>query len=64
MVSTIQVKEDVLAKLNAIKREKKLKTYDDAIRYLLKEAKVLERTHFGTLPELESFEREDIDRID
>jgi predicted CopG family antitoxin len=64
MPTTIQVKDDILEMLNRVKKEANVKSYDEAIRYLFKKAKRMERSHFGSLPELESFRREEIDRID
>lgn len=64
MPTTIQVKDDILEMLNRVKKETNVKSYDEAIRYLFKKAKRMERSHFGSLPELESFQREEIDRID
>ncbi|MCJ7445882.1 MAG: hypothetical protein MUO26_15405 [Methanotrichaceae archaeon] len=64
MPTTIQVKDDVLKSLNKQKRELNLKSCDEVIRCLFRKAKRIERSHFGSLPELESFEREEIDRFD
>lgn len=46
-----------------LKKELRAKSYDEVIRYLMKKAKHLEKSHFGTLPKLQSFEREEIDRL-
>jgi predicted CopG family antitoxin len=64
MSTTIQVKDDVQEMLDRVKKEINAKSYDEAIRYLFKKAKRMERSHFGSLPELESFQREEIDRFD
>lgn len=64
MSTTIQVKDDVQEMLDRIKKEINAKSYDEAIRYLFRKAKRMERSHFGSLPELESFQREEIDRFD
>jgi predicted CopG family antitoxin len=64
MSTTIQVKDDVQEMLDRVKKEINAKSYDEAIRYLFRKAKRMERSHFGSLPELESFQREEIDRFD
>ena len=64
MPTTIQVKDDVQEMLDRLKKEINVKSYDEAIRYLFRKAKRMERSHFGSLPELESFQREEIDRFD
>jgi predicted CopG family antitoxin len=62
--TTIQVKEDVLEMLNRLKKDIDAKSYDEAIRYLFKKAKRMDKSHFGSLPKLETFQREEIDRFD
>ena len=64
MTTTIQVKDDVQQMLDRLKKEIDAKSYDEVIRYLLKKAKRMDRSHFGSLPKLESFQREEIDRLD
>ena len=64
MVTTIQVREDLLEKLAELKKEINVKTYEDVIRYLLRKTKVLEKSYFGAYPQLKSFEREKYDRFD
>jgi len=63
MPTTIQVKDDVQQMLDRLKKEINAKSYDEVIRYLLKKAKRMDRSHFGSLPKLESFRREEIDRF-
>ncbi|HWQ20498.1 MAG TPA: hypothetical protein VN455_12015, partial [Methanotrichaceae archaeon] len=63
MPTTIQVKDDVLDMLTRLKGEINAKSYDEVIRYLFVKAKRMETSHFGSLPKLESFEREEIDRL-
>jgi hypothetical protein len=46
-----------------LKGEINAKSYDEVIRYLFVKAKRMETSHFGSLPKLESFEREEIDRL-
>ena len=64
MSTTIQVKDDVQQMLDRLKKEIDAKSYDEVIRYLIKKAKRMDRSHFGSLPKLESFQREEIDRFD
>ncbi|MFZ3149920.1 MAG: antitoxin VapB family protein [Methanothrix sp.] len=64
MSTTIQVKDDVQKMLDRLKTEIDAKSYDEVIRYLFKKAKRMDRSHFGSLPKLESFQREEIDRFD
>jgi len=62
--STIQVHKDVLEQLNALKKERGARSYEEVIRMLLKQAKRVKKSHFGTLPKLGTFKREQIDRFD
>ena len=64
MTTTIQVKDDVQQMLDRLKKEIDAKSYDEVIRYLFKKAKRMDKSHFGSLPKLESFQREEIDRLD
>jgi predicted CopG family antitoxin len=64
MSTTIQVKDDVQQMLDRLKKEIDAKSYDEVIRYLFKKAKRMDKSHFGSLPKLESFGREEIDRFD
>lgn len=61
---TIQVEKDTLEMLNGLKKEIDAKSYDDTIRWLFRKAKRMDKSHFGSLPKLESFQREEIDRFD
>jgi len=63
VTTTIQVKDDVQQMLDRLKKEIDAKSYDEVIRYLFKKAKRMDRSHFGSLPKLESFQREEIDRL-
>jgi len=49
--------------LDRVKREKKAKTYSEAIRLLAKEAMRLETSELGALPKLVSFRRDKHDRL-
>ena len=64
MVATIQVHEDVLKQLNTLKRETGAKSNEEVIKMLIDTIKSLKKSHFGTLPNLKTFEREEIDRFD
>ena len=64
MSTTIQVKDDVQQMLDRLKKEIDAKSYDEVIRYLFKKAKRMDKSHFGSLPKLDSFQREEIDRFD
>ena len=61
MSTTIQVKDDAQEMLDRRKKEIDAKSDDEVIRYLLKKAKRMDRSHFGSLPKLESFRRVEID---
>ncbi len=64
MPATIQIRDDVQQMLDRLKKEIDAKSYDEVIRYLFKKAKRMDRSHFGSLPKLEPFQREEIDRLD
>ncbi|MDI6860086.1 MAG: hypothetical protein QMC85_06300 [Methanocellales archaeon] len=64
MATTIQVRGTTKDVLDAIKNEKKLRSYDEVIQTLIKESKKLRQSDFGSLPKLRSFVREEIDRFD
>jgi predicted CopG family antitoxin len=61
METTIQVHEDVLEQLKTMKRETGAKTNEEVIKMLIKAVKSLKKSHFATLPNLKTFEREEID---
>lgn len=64
MPTTIQVHKDVLKVLETLKKEMNLRSYEEVIRLLLEKEKRIDRSHFGTLPKLKTFKREEIDRLD
>ncbi len=64
MVTTIQVHKDILKVLESLKREMNLRSYEEVIRILLEREKRIDKSHFGTLPKLKTFKREEIDRLD
>lgn len=63
MVTTVQVHEDVLKRLNSLKKETGARSTEEVIKMLLKNTKSLKRSHFGSLPKLKTFKREEIDRL-
>ena len=50
--------------LDRIKREKKAKSYAQAIRMLAREAMRLRSSEAGSLPRLKRFRRDQLDRFD
>lgn len=64
MATTIQVHKDTLKVLDSLKHEMKLHSYEEVILELLKREKRIDQTHFGTLPKLKVFKREELDRLD
>ncbi len=62
--TTIMVKEDVLQALRRLRKELRAESYDEVLRIIIRRFKSLDRSHFGTLPELKPFKREEIDRFD
>jgi predicted CopG family antitoxin len=64
MVTTIQVDEETVNLLKRLKMEGGYKSYNDVILDLAREGKVLRESRFGRYPDLPSFEREEIDRLD
>lgn len=62
--TTIQVSADLLPELEHIKRELGAKSYEAAIRELLREHRRPRESLFGRFPDLPSFKREELDRFD
>ena len=62
--TTIQVKRDLVAQLEALKREHGAASYDEVIRRLIQERRRLPRSYFGSAPKLKPFKRDEIDRFD
>lgn len=59
MVTTIQMHEDIIKELNALKKELNLKSYEEVIRALLRSEKRLKKSYFGTFTELDEFKRDE-----
>ncbi len=64
MSTTIQVKDDVYRILNALKKELKAESYNEVVKYLLRKAKRMDESEFGSMPGIAPFQREEIDRFD
>lgn len=64
MPTTIMVQDDLMKMLGRLKEESGARTYDELLRSLLRKTKKLDKSHFGTLPKLKTFQREEIDRFD
>ena len=64
VATTIRISKKLLQELENLKRDKDAKSYEEVIKELIEESKRLKKSHFGSLPELEKFEREEIDRFD
>lgn len=62
--TTIQLSKKARNLLDSIKKEIKAKSYEDAIAWLAKRAKMLESSELGAFPKLKSFKREKHDRFD
>ncbi len=64
MATTIRISKEMLQELEKLKKEKRASSYEELIKKLIEESKRLKKSHFGTLPKLEKFRREEIDRFD
>ncbi|MDE1810514.1 MAG: hypothetical protein KGH66_00515 [Candidatus Micrarchaeota archaeon] len=62
--TTIQLSLKVRSLLDNVKREIGARSYADAIVWLAKRAKVMEKSELGLLPKLHTFRREKHDRFD
>jgi len=61
--TTIQVDRETVAMLEKLKRERGAHSYAEVVKQLIREAKVLERSEKGSLPQLKRFQREKLDRF-
>lgn len=59
--TTIQISHDTKSDLDGLKSREKLRSYDDAVRHLLKSKKRSKPSLYGSTPELTRFEREEDD---
>jgi len=64
MATNIRISKEMLHELEKLKKEKMANSYEELIRKLIEESKRLRKSHFGSLPKLEEFRREEIDRFD
>jgi metal-responsive CopG/Arc/MetJ family transcriptional regulator len=62
--TSVQLDKDTKNLLDEVKREKKAKSYAEAIRMLAREAMKLRASEMGSLPKLKQFRREQLDRFD
>ena len=62
--TSVQLDRETKKLLDRIKQERKAKTYSEAIRLLVKEARRLETSELGSLPKLRTFRRDKHDRFD
>ena len=62
--TSVQLDRETKSILDRVKREKKAKSYAEAIRMLAKEAMKLRSSEMGSLPELKTFRRDQLDRLD
>lgn len=60
----MQLDRDTKELLDRVKREKKAKSYAEAIRMLAKEATKLQSSEAGSLPRLRPFQRDRLGRFD
>lgn len=62
--TSVQLDRDTKGILDRVKRERKAKSYAEAIRILAREAMKLRSSEVGTLPRLKQFRRDQLDRFD
>ena len=62
--TSVQLDRDTKELLDKVKREKRAKSYAEAIRMLAKEAMKLRTSEAGSLPRLKPFRRDQLDRFD
>jgi predicted CopG family antitoxin len=64
MSTTIQVQDNVYKILNMLKKELNAESYNEVVKYLLKKARKMDESEFGSMPGIAPFQREEIDRFD
>ena len=62
--TSVQLDRDTKDILDRVKRERRARSYAEAIRMLAKEASRLGESEAGSLPKLKPFRRDQLDRID
>ncbi len=60
-ITTIQLHDDVIRMLNSLKKEMKVKSYEEVIRELLRSHKGFKKSYFGAFPGLKEFKRDEED---
>jgi predicted CopG family antitoxin len=63
MSTTIQVQDDVYKILNILKKELNVESYNDVVKHLIRKAKRMDESEFGSMPGIAPFKREEIDRF-
>ena len=63
MSTTIQVQDDVYKMLNILKKELNVESYNEVVKHLLRKAKRMDESEFGSMPGIAPFQREEIDRF-
>ena len=63
MSTTIQVQDDVYKMLNILKKELNVESYNEVVKHLLRKAKRMDESEFGSMPGIAPFRREEIDRF-
>jgi len=49
--------------LNILKKELNAESYNDVVKHLLRKAKRMDESEFGSMPGISPFQREEIDRF-
>ena len=62
--TTIQIDRETARLLEQAKKGMGARSYGEVVKRLIIESKLLARSEKGSLPELKSFEREKLDRLD
>jgi predicted CopG family antitoxin len=63
MSTTIQIQDDVYKILSMLKKELNAESYNEVVKYLLRKAKRMDESEFGSMPGIAPFQREEIDRF-
>ena len=64
MTTTVAVKEETMQMLQEVKLHQKAESFDEVIKKLILASKKPKKSHFGILPGLGKFKREELDRFD
>ena len=49
--------------LNILKKELNVESYNDVVKHLIRKAKRMDESEFGSMPGIAPFKREEIDRF-